>query len=78
MCIYERMCHRPVMKSLGVSRETVAAEMSPEQVFLTFHTFSTPIHCFVFPMPPHVPYGLRGPPSWLYPKGNRLLSLGRP
>jgi hypothetical protein len=30
------------------------------------------------PMPPHVPYGLRGLRSRLRPKCNRLLSLGRP
>jgi hypothetical protein len=29
-------------------------------------------------MPPHVPYGLRGLPSRLWPKCNRLLRLGRP
>jgi hypothetical protein len=28
-------------------------------------------------MPPHVPYGLRGLPSRLWPKCNRLLRLGR-
>jgi hypothetical protein len=37
---------------------------------------------FVFilflPMPLHVPYGPRGLPSWLWPKCNRLLRLGRP
>jgi hypothetical protein len=34
---------------------------------------------FVFvSMPPHVPYGLRGLPSRLWPKCNRLLRLGRP
>jgi hypothetical protein len=33
---------------------------------------------FFFPMPPHVAYGLRGLPSWLWPNCNRLLSLGRP
>jgi hypothetical protein len=32
---------------------------------------------FVVPMPPHVPYGLRGPPSQLWLKCNRLL-MGRP
>jgi hypothetical protein len=31
-----------------------------------------------FPMPPYVPYGLRGLPSRLWPKCNRLLRLGRP
>jgi hypothetical protein len=35
------------MKSLGVSRETVAAEISPGQIFLSFYTFFTPIHCRV-------------------------------
>jgi hypothetical protein len=30
------------------------------------------------PMPPHVPYGLRGLPFRLWPKYNRLLRLGRP
>jgi hypothetical protein len=34
--------------------------------------FGTPL------MPSHVPYGLRGPPSQLWPKCNRLQSLGRP
>jgi hypothetical protein len=29
-------------------------------------------------MPPHVPYGLRGLPSRLWSKCNRLLRLGRP
>jgi hypothetical protein len=29
-------------------------------------------------MPPHVPYGLRGLPSRLWPKCNRLLRLGLP
>jgi hypothetical protein len=29
------------------------------------------------PLPPHVPYGLRGLPSRLWPKCNRLLRLGR-
>jgi hypothetical protein len=33
---------------------------------------------FSSPMPPHVPYGLRGLPSRLWPKCNRLLRLGRP
>jgi hypothetical protein len=33
--------------------------------------------CF-FPVLPHVPYGLRGLPSRLWPKCNRLLRLGRP
>jgi hypothetical protein len=44
------------------------------------------VHCiiptsaaiYIFPMPPHVPYGLRGLPSRLWPKCNRLLRLGRP
>jgi hypothetical protein len=31
-----------------------------------------------FPMPLHVPYGLRGLPSRLWPKCKRLLKLGRP
>jgi hypothetical protein len=31
-----------------------------------------------FKMPPHVPYGLHGFPSRLWPKCNRLLRLGRP
>jgi hypothetical protein len=41
-------------------------------------------HCYrintknFFTMPPHVPYGLRGLPSRLWPKCNRLLWLGRP
>jgi hypothetical protein len=30
------------------------------------------------PMPPHVPYGLRGLPSRLWPECNRLLRLGHP
>jgi hypothetical protein len=30
------------------------------------------------PMPPHVPYGLRGLPSQLRPKCNLLLRMGRP
>jgi hypothetical protein len=30
------------------------------------------------PMPPHIPYGLRGLPSRLWLKCNRLLRLGRP
>jgi hypothetical protein len=29
-------------------------------------------------MPPHVPYGLRGLPSQLWPKCNRLLRFGCP
>jgi hypothetical protein len=29
-------------------------------------------------MPPHFPYELRGLPSWLWLKCNRLLRLGRP
>jgi hypothetical protein len=29
-------------------------------------------------MPPHVPYGLRGFPSRLWPKCNRLLRVGSP
>jgi hypothetical protein len=33
---------------------------------------------FSFPMPPRVLYGLRGLPSHLWPKCNRLLWLGRP
>jgi hypothetical protein len=33
---------------------------------------------FCLPMPPHVPYGLRGLPSRLWPKCNRLLRLARP
>jgi hypothetical protein len=33
---------------------------------------------FFLPMPPHVPYGLRGLPSRLWPKCNQLLRLGRP
>jgi hypothetical protein len=33
---------------------------------------------FFNPMPTHVPYGLRGLPSRLWPKCNRLLRLGRP
>jgi hypothetical protein len=33
---------------------------------------------FFLPMPPHVPYGLRGLLSRLWPKCNRLLRLGRP
>jgi hypothetical protein len=33
---------------------------------------------FFVPMPPHVPYGLRGLPSRLWPKCNRFLRLGRP
>jgi hypothetical protein len=33
--------------------------------------------CLFFP-PPCVPYGLRSLPSRLWPKCNRLLSLGRP
>jgi hypothetical protein len=39
------------------------------------------IHYFIYlfnPMPPHVPYGLRGLPSRLWPKCNRLLRLRRP
>jgi hypothetical protein len=31
---------------------------------------------FLNPMPPHVPYGLCGLPSWLWLKCNRLLRLG--
>jgi hypothetical protein len=30
------------------------------------------------PLPPHVPYGLTGRPSRLWPKCNRLLKLGHP
>jgi hypothetical protein len=33
---------------------------------------------FFVPMPPHVPYGLLGLPSRLWPKCNRFLRLGRP
>ena len=33
---------------------------------------------FFFPMPPHVLYGLRSPPSWAWQECNRLLRLGRP
>jgi hypothetical protein len=33
---------------------------------------------YFFPMPPHVPCGLRGLPSRLWPKCNRLLRLGCP
>jgi hypothetical protein len=34
---------------------------------------------YIFPpVPPHVPYGLRGLPSRLWPKCNRILRLGRP
>jgi hypothetical protein len=33
--------------------------------------------CFP-PVPPHVPYRLRGLPSRLWPKCNRLFRLGRP
>jgi hypothetical protein len=33
---------------------------------------------FFIPMPPHFPYGLRGLPSRLWPKCNRLLRLGSP
>ena len=33
---------------------------------------------FFFLMPPHVHTNFRGPPSWLWRKCNRLLSLGRP
>jgi hypothetical protein len=33
---------------------------------------------FLFPMPLHVPYGLRGLLSRLWPKCNRLVKLGRP
>jgi hypothetical protein len=36
------------------------------------------IYNFFCPMPPHVPYGLHGLPSRLWPKCNRLLRLGRP
>jgi hypothetical protein len=36
------------------------------------------VHMFLSPMPPHVPHGLRGLPSRLWPKCNRLLRLGRP
>jgi len=32
----------------------------------------------LFPMPPHVLYGLRGLRSWAWQKCNRLLRLGRP
>jgi hypothetical protein len=40
-----------------------------------------PLDCcpwLFFLMPPHVLYGLRGLPSRLWPKCNRLLMLGRP
>jgi hypothetical protein len=39
-----------------------------------------PVHkeVFLWPMPPYVPYGLRGLPSCLWPKCNRLMRLGRP
>jgi hypothetical protein len=33
---------------------------------------------YFFPMPPHVHIDLLGPPSWLWPKCNQLLRLGRP
>jgi hypothetical protein len=36
------------------------------------------VNVLSFPMPPHVPYGLRGLPSRLWPKCNQLLRLGRP
>jgi hypothetical protein len=32
----------------------------------------------IFYLMPHVPYGIRGLPSRLWPKCNRLLKLGRP
>jgi hypothetical protein len=36
------------------------------------------IKSFFNPVAPHVPYGLRGLPSRLWPNCNRLLRLGRP
>jgi hypothetical protein len=36
------------------------------------------VKVFYFPMTPHVPCGLLGPPSRLWPKCNRRLTLGRP
>jgi hypothetical protein len=36
------------------------------------------LHVVFFPVPSHVPYGLHGLPSRLWPKCNRLLRMGRP
>jgi hypothetical protein len=45
---------------------------------LLFFRFKFFIFSYFSPMPPHVPYGLRGLSSRLWPKCNRLLRLGRP
>jgi hypothetical protein len=46
--------------------------------FTTADTNNMYIIFFPLPMPPHVPYVLRGLPSRLWPKCNRLLRMGRP
>jgi hypothetical protein len=42
------------------------------------YTYNTLFTSQLVPMPPYVPYGLRGLPSRLWRKCSRLLMLGRP
>jgi hypothetical protein len=60
-----------VMRSLH-SKQNVSA------LFMGYHQAVISGECFISPMPPHVPYGLRGLPSRLRPKCNRILRLRRP
>jgi hypothetical protein len=60
-------CTDDSISQLSVNRE------NEQEVQVTRSHFS-----FFFSMPPRVLYGLRGLPSWLWPKCNRLLRLGCP
>jgi hypothetical protein len=62
---------KPCHLSVGNNRhQNTELYPRPKCIFIFFLSF--------FPMPPHVPYRLRGLPSRLWPKCNRLLRLGRP
>jgi hypothetical protein len=53
--------------------------ISSQKLWPLEHEAGPLMNCiYSFPMPPHVRYGLRGLPSWLWLKCNWLLRLGRP
>jgi hypothetical protein len=51
---------------------------STASLFVGSSDYSNANFTTFLPMPPHVPCGLRGLPSRLWPKCNQLLRLGRP
>jgi hypothetical protein len=64
--------------SAYIFRRTVEEIRHGKMPLSSRSTDVTQVRFFSPLMPPHVPYGLRGLPSRLWPKCNRLLRLGRP